>query len=624
MNIFLFSLSSQGYFGGGSGGSIQGSGYGSTGGGGGGSSFINGCIQDGSAVSSDGSSGTTNVGHAAPPYASSAFGYVAGVGVGGSPGQVTSVGNGGNGLLTIEIVSAPSPIPSMSPSGLPTPVPTTALPTFRPSAAPTLMPSTLIPTQPSMQPTPEPTPPGYILVAVYLGNYQSFTIPLGITSFTVVAVGAGGGNCPNCGSNIAGYGAYIEATFSTASLPSSIVFVFVGGVGVGTVTSSLGGFNSYCSGAPVNFMASGVGTTGSSGGGGGASDIRTSINDVTTRIIVAGGGGGSSSYGGGGNAGIIAQNGKGSGGGGGASPTAGGLASNGGYESCTSNPGTLCDGGNSCVNFNYGGGGGGGGMYGGGGGDNQGGGGGGSSAVNPLMGFIVANITGFQPGNGHVYIKDTSPSPIPTKIPTPSPTPDTFFSCPAYVAVSTDSDRLGWTACGIYACQGSSILVSGCPSSSASAICVGDQYLRLFNASGTQVAFNDNGPASSNCGLCLQLSFNATLPGCQTYSLHEGCSGNGLCGGTITVTGNMSLAPAVQPCPLDSFFYYFNMSCVTCPLGYTAHAAGATSCTAPIIGTPFVASYTGSNQYYTVPINVSVLQVQMWLVHVALGIKLIN
>ena len=83
-------------------------------------------------------------------------------------------------------------------------------------------------------------------------------------------------------------------------------------------------------------------------------------------------------------------------------------------------------------------------------------------------------------------------------------------------------------------------------------------------------------------------------------------------------------------CAAGSYYSTSSLTCVLCPsgtfssssgavstcktcLGYNSLTVGATVCSNPIIGTPFAASYTGSNQYYTVPASsVSVLKLQMW------------
>ena len=93
------------------------------------------------------------------------------------------------------------------------------------------------------------------------------------------------------------------------------------------------------------------------------------------------------------------------------------------------------------------------------------------------------------------------------------------------------------------------------------------------------------------------------------------------------------LITAFAPCAAGSYFSTATSSCVLCAagtyasvtggilsssclpcLGYTSSAVGATVCSFsnPIIGTPFAASYTGVNQNYVVPQNVSIILVQLW------------
>lgn len=81
------------------------------------------------------------------------------------------------------------------------------------------------------------------------------------------------------------------------------------------------------------------------------------------------------------------------------------------------------------------------------------------------------------------------------------------------------------------------VTVSGCG-------CTGDQYLRVYNASGTQITYSDD-----YCSLCSSVAF--TPPGnssvCQEYSIHEGCYSSNSCGGTVSVTGLVISAPTVLP-----------------------------------------------------------------------------
>lgn len=63
--------------------------------------------------------------------------------------------------------------------------------------------------------------------------------------------------------------------------------------------------------------------------------------------------------------------------------------------------------------------------------------------------------------------------------PTPAPY---IFDCAAYSATNTNSDLSNYVTCNVYACPESTLTLSGCNSA-----CVGDQYLRLYSASGAEV-----------------------------------------------------------------------------------------------------------------------------------------
>jgi hypothetical protein len=208
------------------------------------------------------------------------------------------------------------------------------------------------------------------------GNEQTFTVPAGVTSISVAAVGGRGGVGVN-GNATTGFGALAAA--DTPVNPGEVLYVEVGGNGV--------------SGGTASFNGGGAGGNSSGGGGGGASDVRTAPrsagSSLGTRLIIAAGGGGSgggdpSSSGAGGNAGSA-----GGGGFGGAGQPATAIAPGAaaGSGACASEPGVLGSGGRGgsggCVGSGSGGGGGGGGgIYGGGGGGGSsagGGGGGGSS-----------------------------------------------------------------------------------------------------------------------------------------------------------------------------------------------------------------------------------------------------
>jgi hypothetical protein len=71
---------------------------------------------------------------------------------------------------------------------------------------------------------------------------------------------------------------------------------------------------------------------------------------------------------------------------------------------------------------------------------------------------------------------------------------------------------------------GTTITLGTCGVSGASGS--GDTYLRFYNPSGLQVAFNDDA-----CGLLSNFSY--TVPVSGTYMLAAGCFGSGACSGTV-------------------------------------------------------------------------------------------
>jgi hypothetical protein len=230
------------------------------------------------------------------------------------------------------------------------------------------------------------------------GAEQTFTVPAGVTTIHVLAVGGKGGAGGNSGEYPGGAGGF--GAFVTADLPVSpgeVLYVEVGGNGLDGSSGGAGGFNGGgAGGAPMSCDG---------GGGGGASDVRTAPRSAGTSlslrlITAAGGAGGGGCYpgpgtpkGDGGDAGMAGVSADGGGGQPGTA-TAGGAG--GGSPDCHGGSGGLGSGGDGGTTECYayygaGGGGGGGGLYGGGGGGGSsaaGGGGGGSSgfgvgAANP-------------------------------------------------------------------------------------------------------------------------------------------------------------------------------------------------------------------------------------------------
>ncbi len=269
----------------------------------------------------------------------------------------------------------------------------------------------------------------------YTGAVQTWTVPPGVTSIVVNAVGASGGlnaqthpGCTSTCGNMAdspGNGGCVICTLTVT--PGIVLDIYVGGRGADGITTAagLGGFNGGGDG--------GLGYTPyAGGGGGGASDVRVPPYGLANRKVVAGGGGGAGgnwflppvNYDKGGNGGgTTGQAGTdggtlgGPGSGGGGTPVSGGIfGTYSGWGSGTSGgPGV-----GGFAGVPSGGGGGGGGYYGG-GGASWAGGGGGSSWTDPVLATAVVHTQGCNHGpNGWVTISVACTPPIPGTILGPS------------------------------------------------------------------------------------------------------------------------------------------------------------------------------------------------------------
>jgi hypothetical protein len=267
------------------------------------------------------------------------------------------------------------------------------------------------------------------------GAEQMFTVPSGVTSLHVVAVGARGGmgsadGLVNVGGT-GGFGARLDGDLAVT--PGEVLFVEVGGMGAaggGAAGGGGGGFNGGGSSDDGVFHTPG-------GGGGGATDIRTcsrlapscavASDTLSSRILVAAGGGGggtdgqeqSGTGGGGGAAGAPGQDGQS------LNCSTGSTPGNGGPPA--GNAGVLGQGGaaGSGGSNSEPGGGGGGGRYGGGaGGSGNGcsaaGGGGGSNLVPPST-----SIGTDTAGTPSVTLSYTPPSTTTTTTTTTSTPPPT-------------------------------------------------------------------------------------------------------------------------------------------------------------------------------------------------------
>jgi hypothetical protein len=253
----------------------------------------------------------------------------------------------------------------------------------------------------------------------YDGTIQLWTVPDGVTSITMEAWGAQGGNSTWAGTVSGGLGAYMSGTFTVT--PGDDLQILVGGQGESLAVGGGGGGSFVATIGDVPLLVA--------GGGGGASSDQAGVDAVTSQDGTAdslggisggtGGAGGSvcginQNDGGGGGGfnsdGADATDGIGNGGFGGIAFVNGGTIVPGGRldGACSNDPAGGFGGGGSAT-CNTVGGGGGGGYSGGaggphigncGGGQRAGGGGGGSYNI----GTSQTNTPGVQSGNGEVCI----------------------------------------------------------------------------------------------------------------------------------------------------------------------------------------------------------------------------
>ncbi len=243
----------------------------------------------------------------------------------------------------------------------------------------------------------------------YTGALQTFTVPAGVTTVTIRAIGAGGGPRAS-GPTLGGIGALVQGDFTVT--PGQQLTLLVGGAGNGGTGADHGGGGG-------SFVWAGTGPVSlanlmlAAGGGGGASSTSSGGDALVTTSGAAGAAGGTGSTGGsggtngaGGTGGSGAPGGTGSGGGGGGGILSSGAPSgSGGTAISLGGAGGTTGGGFGGGGGGRGGGGGGGGGYSGGGGGGEGfsGNGGGGGSFN--RGTNQVNLAGaVSAGNGRVVI----------------------------------------------------------------------------------------------------------------------------------------------------------------------------------------------------------------------------
>ena len=110
----------------------------------------------------------------------------------------------------------------------------------------------------------------------------------------------------------------------------------------------------------------------------------------------------------------------------------------------------------------------------------------------------------------------------------PPPPPGNPFS---YSASNTNSAQTNTTNHAIVLRAGQTLTIGTCGQPGATF--TGNTYLRLRNASGTQLAFNDNACGGQGSSITYQATTN------DIYAINAGCSGSGSCSGNVawTITG---------------------------------------------------------------------------------------
>ena len=428
------------------------------------------------------------------------------------------------------------------------------------------------------------------------GAVQSFTVPAGVSTIQVVAVGgSGGASSGGNGGGSGGSGAQVTTTISVNA--GDVLQVYVASNASGTS----GGWGAASGGSVT------PGTSGTGGGGGGA----TEIVDVTSGVVelVAGGGGGAGAFSGHsggnggtpagglgvantqaspGNAGIGGSNGAGGAGGGtyGNSTNCG--SSSGGSGQSVGSPGAGAGGSNTT---GFGGTGGGGAGYGGGGaGCNTGAAGGGGSYS---AGSSTSYATSTSPGVTFTYVSSASAPGAPTNVTatvTSSSTATVTWSAPSsdggsaitnYVVQYSSNSGSSWTTS---SCSGTttSCSVTGLTSSTnyvfhvaaTNGIGTGSYSTSSASVTTTSLISINNIPASSTPGFSFTPTFTTASSGTPSVT----SSTTSVC----TVAGSLVNVSSVGTCTLTAS--------ITASGSYPAGSGTAQSFTVSSVGSKTTSS----------------------------------
>jgi len=153
----------------------------------------------------------------------------------------------------------------------------------------------------------------------------------------------------------------------------------------------------------------------------------------------------------------------------------------------------------------------------------------------PSSSSLVMNIPTKVPSNPPTKVPSKSPTRVPSRIPSAAPSPTcnptltTVVSCPKYTATNTNNAKTNYIPCYFTACAGVDLVISDCDASRCSNGASNDQYIRLMNEKGNEVASDDD-----TCSRCSKISYT-TKGACQTYTLQQGCHGSSNCKGKFDI-----------------------------------------------------------------------------------------
>ena len=118
------------------------------------------------------------------------------------------------------------------------------------------------------------------------------------------------------------------------------------------------------------------------------------------------------------------------------------------------------------------------------------------------------------------------------------------IDCLHYSASATNSATKNYVTCNITVCPGAAVTAGSCQTDYyySAGYCTGNQYLRLFNSSGQQVA-----ASAKACGNCSNIIYDAPQSSatCEKYTIRQGCDSGGSCTGVVAVKGASKLCRTV-------------------------------------------------------------------------------